>query len=1341
MKRRKRMLLLALLGGMLLLTACATKQAAYTGTDETMQSLFELGLVGDGAQLEADRELTYAEAAMLAARAHADVHRETIAKSLGKWYTPYLNYAKKHGLIDEIPDNPERPVLRYEAAEMLAAVSDPAEINDIREVPDIVGTTYEAAVLKLYRAGLTLGTDSRGDFLPGGSLTAAQAAEWYLRLFGKQACLTGTLDQVTEDDAYNLVINSAWNAVKEGLASGWTLDNRGGVPRNSLTGGYGTLADISTEAGTALIRHLNRTETGVLSLFARVETDGADGAYLEFRNEADASVWQLMTTDGAWQYRQADGSYARLTDLSGETFDIRAEIDLDNVRTTISINGETLGTWPLAVEKTDCNVYNFRFATTETGTPTLIPTAVQIDANYALCETFTYPTGDQLPEWTLDTAKAEAGVLTVSADGSAAVSFDPVPGKAVTEYWMLYRQDGATQCTIESAGNPIARLTSDATGFALNGTPVYACSYDLLWYRFRLEFDFDSQTILVKINGREAATVPFAAYTTSVDRLTLRNQGETEVQFDNFKVFRTFERDDYVPEPVVPDKQTDYLVGMNVCSLWRNGGHFGWSCISPYEDPQPVLGYYDEGNPETADWEIKYIVEHGVDFQAFCIYMDGSGTSLRPSTGHMEHLYNGFMNAKYSDLTKFCVIWECENAGSPTSMEEWKNSYVPYMIENFLKDPRHVTIDNQLLLCVFGTDKLASRLGGADQVKEAFAYLEDEVKKLGFDGMIYLACSTRSSRELADMGFDGCYAYNWGTDGYQLSYTQQSILNSARQQKRGVYTVPTISVGFNSLPWHGVRYPMMSMDDYAAAQEWVKTEYLPTYATESWQKKLVMLSTWNEYGEGTYLMPTTDEKGFGYLDVLREAYTTASADASLNVVPTESQRARINRLYPQYLHLLRQNGEENTPTDSTALETVHTIDLRETTDSSLENIRNASRSRDGLTGETETDDASIVFNGIEELYLPDVQYIRIRAKLKPGTVMQLFYITNTDDEWNERKSAIFAAAETEEWVDYYIATARLERFFGKLTGLRLKPGKAAGQSFVIQSIDFLKLETTGQLSDTILVDDNPLTLSVRPMVKADGECYVVFEPAAGMDFALGCYHVWNADEQCLTLSTARHTLTCRVGSDTYELDGTEKTWSAPLESVRGLPLLPIEQLCRELELSYALDGDTVRIQTDAFAYYETLNRETVPGQWEFETMLDTEGWSSYNMALTVKDGYLACKTTTNDRDPILAYGETLNLSAASYTVFECRVRYQYSGEPQSITIYFTTDADGNMDETKTIRIPLKSTDSGGAWETYQIDLTGLMQWNGVIREIRFDPFNAEGQMDIDYLRFVPTAQS
>ena len=43
--------------------------------------------------------------------------------------------------------------------------------------------------------------------------------------------------------------------------------------------------------------------------------------------------------------------------------------------------------------------------------------------------------------------------------------------------------------------------------------------------------------------------------------------------------------------------------------------------------------------------------------------------------------------------------------------------------------------------------------------------LIEEVKKLGFDGMIITASHT-GKNNLAEYGFDGWQAYNWGTGGY-----------------------------------------------------------------------------------------------------------------------------------------------------------------------------------------------------------------------------------------------------------------------------------------------------------------------------------------------------------------------------------------------------------------------------------------------------------------------------------------------------------------------------------------------------------------------------------------------
>ena len=209
---------------------------------------------------------------------------------------------------------------------------------------------------------------------------------------------------------------------------------------------------------------------------------------------------------------------------------------------------------------------------------------------------------------------------------------------------------------------------------------------------------------------------------------------------------------------------------MNVCPLWQNGKHYGWSCITPYDDIQPVLGYYDEARPETADWEIKYLIEHGVDFQAFCVFFTQRNGSVCLNNDGYPHLYEGFMNAKYADMTKFCAILETANAASASTLEEWKNAYVPYIIENLIKDERYVVIDNKPLIMVFGADAIKRRAGSTENARAMFDYLEEELKKLGYDGAIYLAAVVPGSNvnECEALGYDGTFAYNWGTNGYSL---------------------------------------------------------------------------------------------------------------------------------------------------------------------------------------------------------------------------------------------------------------------------------------------------------------------------------------------------------------------------------------------------------------------------------------------------------------------------------------------------------------------------------------------------------------------------------------------
>ena len=1345
----KRTLIAAILAGTLTVSASAAFSKTATYTDgkfadvlasewyaSEVAGAFELGLMNGTTDttFEPNGNVTVAEAITMASRAAAINAGETIPDAEGEWYQKYVNYAVSRGFVtDGQFDNYDRPAKRYEVASLFeSAMPDGyfAAKNDVTAIPDVSAKKdYNDELLTLYKAGVVMGSDSYGNFFPENNIIRAEAAAIINRVALPENRLSKTLDKVSDDNAYMLVTTPTFNANKEGINSGWLLDNRGGTPRTDITASYSALNDISTEAGTAMIREINKTTTGSVRLECSLAVSGGDGAYLEYRNDAGESVYRLEVVDGNWQVLGADGKYTTVYEItkSESKYTFLIDVDLDNNRSTTYINDKNCGTHALCTTGEKTNLLNFRIATTEKGTPSVALGTVTINVNYAVKESSISTSKG----WV--TSDGSKGSSKLAKDVVATRSFNPVSGKVIAETFFLLPKGEAINYALRSGDKALVTFTTDDKNFYANGTAVYENYYQNLWYRLRIEADTDAQTAVIKINGRKVGEVPFAAASTSADNITVFTAADSEPSMTTFRVFREWERDDYVPQPTVPKGEEKYTVGLNVCSLWTNGAHFGWSCITPYDDPHPVLGYYDEMNPETADWEIKYLVEHGVDFGAYCVYFNSTNG---PQNLGENHLYNGFMNAKYSDLSKFCIIWETANASSPNSLEAWKNDYVPYFIENFFKDPRHMTIDNRPVLCVFGADKIASRLGGSNaKVKECFDYLEDEVRKLGFDGMIYLACGS-SSASLAEMGFDGCYAYNWGNEGYALSVNKNSILSSAANT--ALYTIPTISVGFNSIPWHGTRYPMMTKSDFAAAQEWIKSDYFTTYPKEEWQKNFTMISTWNEYGEGTYIMPTTDEKGFQYLDVLRTAYTDEKEDASLNTIPTEAQLTRINRLYPQYRRLLRKEGYYTEALNVDDLEVRDVIKFAE-----IENMNKWSMT------EVETDDKTTVtatsttpdpiFNVAawagDTINLDKASAIRLTAKIPKGNKIQLFFTSEAGPSVSESQSKTLIS-ETDEMTTYVFNMSTCPNWKGDLLGFRLDPTAAKGTTFTVDSLEFLGEADKAPNEMTI----NGLTFETKlPYQTAEnGDMLVPFDPSVAMDFRLHSFHDWNKETGVLTLHFEKNTIVYTVGSDKYTLDGVAKTLPYKLTTFDGLPLLPIKQLCADLGYTYAVKKDgTVSIDTDQKDYFEQIANRT-PGTWDFNLIGDTEGWTSTYMTMLVNEGYLALQTNSQEKygDPVM-FSKKLELPAAKYKTLEYRVRYEHlSDRKEQLVLYFITDKDPNWSESKTLKIDLPSASSNGEWLEFSYDIANQSLWKDTITQVRFDPFNAGGWMDIDYIHLV-----
>ncbi len=90
-------------------------------------------------------------------------------------------------------------------------------------------------------------------------------------------------------------------------------------------------------------------------------------------------------------------------------------------------------------------------------------------------------------------------------------------------------------------------------------------------------------------------------------------------------------------------------------------------------------------------------------------------------------------------------------------------------------------------------------------------------------------------------------------------------------------------------------------------------------------------------------------------------------------------------------------------------------------------------------------------------------------------------------------------------------------------------------------------------------------------------------------------------------------------------------------------------------------GDVV-IETPEKAYYDELAATRKDGAWEFNTPGDTEGWTSSEMKLAVDEGYMACESLDQNKDPKIRFKKTLSLVANKYASMEIRVRYKYTSK-------------------------------------------------------------------------------
>ncbi len=364
-------------------------------------------------------------------------------------------------------------------------------------------------------------------------------------------------------------------------------------------------------------------------------------------------------------------------------------------------------------------------------------------------------------------------------------------------------------------------------------------------------------------------------------KVMLSRPGEAEAALAIAAAFgeaKPVKKADYVPEPKAA--KTDYLIGAHYFPGWKEGTHYGWKKIVPFPDRKPLLGWYDEGDPEVADWEIKWALEHGLSFFIYCWYRpkDNLGKPVTVETQYLSHgIHEGLLRARYVKKFKFCIMWENANAAGVSSMDDLMKNLLPFWMKNYFTHPSYLTIDGRPVLFVYYFQTFCNQLGKTPEaVTKSVDVIREAFRKNGFKG-VWLMAEHRGagSHPAKKYGFDYVFPY-CGARGFE------SVLG--RKDLETPF-IPTVSMGWNQEPWGRGRGGWRAtpgafkdmLEKTKAAMDSLPTEHLG--------RRMLALDNWNEWGEGHYIAPHR-EYGFGYLDAVRAVFCPGAGEHE-DIVPED----------------------------------------------------------------------------------------------------------------------------------------------------------------------------------------------------------------------------------------------------------------------------------------------------------------------------------------------------------------------------------------------------------------------------------------------------------------------
>lgn len=359
-----------------------------------------------------------------------------------------------------------------------------------------------------------------------------------------------------------------------------------------------------------------------------------------------------------------------------------------------------------------------------------------------------------------------------------------------------------------------------------------------------------------------------------------------------------------------------------------------WDMVEQtYPHIKPMLGWYDESNPEVIDWQIKWASEHGISSFAVDWYWN-------QGVQRLDHWVNSFYKAKWRGYLKWYLMWANHNEPGAHSTED-QLAVTKFWIDNYFKTPEYYRIDGKPVVVLFSFDRLDNdfiaeaaakgvTLEKGEGVKKALSLSDSLARAAGLNGIYFIDVINRGSREaltekinrVDPAGYEAQMVYTFDFWALDFIKGETGLAGSRRTMKysqlcEGVQkwwewadsvsthrVWPVIPTGWDDTP-RSFNFARM-VQERTPDKFYELCRSAREYCGRTGHRH-VIIAPLNEWQEGSYIEPN-EEFGFGMYDALRDAFCTKPAKGwPRNIRPSDVGAGPYD--YPRMEHQARTSWD------------------------------------------------------------------------------------------------------------------------------------------------------------------------------------------------------------------------------------------------------------------------------------------------------------------------------------------------------------------------------------------------------------------------------------------------